>query len=88
MITNATVEVVCYSPVVIRYADVVVYMIICSITLFALATVFDFKSFSVDIVFKRINLDYFTVFHLTGTTKKLQKKRASFPAVLLSLLLS
>jgi len=63
-------------------------MIVYSITLFTFATVFDFKSFPVDIVFERINLDYFTVFHLTGTTKKLQKKRASFPVVLLSLLLS
>jgi len=88
MITNATVEVICYSPVVIRYADVVVYMIICSITLFALTTVFDFKSFPIDVIFEGVNLDWFTLFHLTGTTKKLQKKRASFPVVLLSLLLS
>ena len=88
MITSATVEVVCYSPVVIGYTYIVFNMIICSITLFTLTTVFDFKSFSIDVVFEGVNLDWFTLFHLTGTTKKLQKKRASFPVVLLSLLLS
>ena len=56
-------------------------MIVCSPTLFALATIFDFKASPVDVIFERENLDWFTLFHLTGTTKKLHKKRASFPAV-------
>jgi hypothetical protein len=88
VIADATVEVICNSPIIIRYADVVFNMIICSITLFALATIFNFKASPVDIVFESKYFDWFTLFHLTGTTKKLQKKRASFPVVLLSLLLS